>query len=104
MRSIGPAVTREQSPAFLRNSTGRLDLVNGMWPMQIPEIMNKGIKSSSKNHIKYHWKTIKRIICQGSYEIAVVDYLRKVKIDFRWQEKIFTTSFKTKNNNFKTYR
>ena len=26
MRSIGPAVTREQSPAFLRNSTGRLDL------------------------------------------------------------------------------
>ena len=25
MRSIGPAVTREQSPAFLRNSNGRLD-------------------------------------------------------------------------------
>ena len=26
MRSIGPAVTREQSPAVLRNSNGRLDL------------------------------------------------------------------------------
>ena len=26
MRSIGPAVTREQCPAFLRNSSGRLDL------------------------------------------------------------------------------
>src|SRR5574341_521482 len=26
MRSIGPAVTREQCPAFLRNSNGRLDL------------------------------------------------------------------------------
>ena len=26
MRSIGPAVTREQSPAFFRNSNGRLDL------------------------------------------------------------------------------
>ena len=25
MRSIGPAVTREKSPAFLRNSNGRLD-------------------------------------------------------------------------------
>src|SRR5574340_686719 len=25
MRSIGPAVTREQSPAFLHNSNGRLD-------------------------------------------------------------------------------
>ena len=25
MRSIGPAVTREQSPAFLRNSNGRLE-------------------------------------------------------------------------------
>ena len=25
-KSIGPAVTREQSPAFLRNSNGRLDL------------------------------------------------------------------------------
>ena len=24
--SVGPAVTREQSPAFLRNSNGRLDL------------------------------------------------------------------------------
>src|SRR5574341_1326199 len=27
MRSIGPAVTREQCPAFLRNSNGRLDLL-----------------------------------------------------------------------------
>ena len=26
MRSIGPAVTREQSPAFLHNSNGRLEL------------------------------------------------------------------------------
>ena len=26
MRSIGPAVTREQGPAFLRNSNGRLDV------------------------------------------------------------------------------
>ena len=26
MRSIGPAVTRKQSPAFLRNSNGRWDL------------------------------------------------------------------------------
>ena len=26
MRSIGPAVTREQSPAFLRNSNGRFNL------------------------------------------------------------------------------
>ena len=27
MRSIGPAVTREQCPAFLRNSNGRLDFL-----------------------------------------------------------------------------
>src|SRR5574341_39448 len=27
MRSIGPAVTREQSPGFLRNLNGRLDLL-----------------------------------------------------------------------------
>ena len=26
LRSIGPAVTREQCPAFLRNSNGRVDL------------------------------------------------------------------------------
>src|SRR5574341_2176246 len=26
MRSIGPLLTREQSPAFVRNSNGRLDL------------------------------------------------------------------------------
>ena len=29
MTSIGPAVTREQCPAFLRNSSGRLDLPGG---------------------------------------------------------------------------
>ena len=42
MRSIGPAVTREQSPAFLRNSNGRLDPIIqspspwvGLWGLRI---------------------------------------------------------------------
>ena len=38
MRSIGPAVTREQSPAFLRNSNGRLDFPG---PTQEAILINK---------------------------------------------------------------
>ena len=40
MRSIGPAVTREQCPAFLRNSNGRLDLPG---PTQAPGSSVHGI-------------------------------------------------------------
>ena len=43
MRSIGPAVTREQSPAFLRNSNGRLDL-----PGPTQEAANKTLPKKSK--------------------------------------------------------
>src|SRR5574340_139748 len=52
MRSIGPAVTREQSPAFLRNSNGRLDFPG---PPQeascIPRPNSRILLHLEKNHV-----------------------------------------------------
>src|SRR5574337_799874 len=52
MRSIGPAVTREQSPAFLRNSNGRLDFPG---PTQeasrIPRRNSRIPPQLEKNHV-----------------------------------------------------
>src|SRR5574341_1204373 len=52
MRSIGPAVTREQSPAFLRNSDGRLDFPG---PTQeasrIPRRNSRIPPQLEKNHV-----------------------------------------------------
>src|SRR5574337_1203149 len=52
MRSIGPAVTREQSPAFLHNSNGRLDFPG---PTQeaslIPRSNSRIPPQLEKNHV-----------------------------------------------------
>src|SRR5574337_1356387 len=52
MRSIGPAVTREKSPAFLRNSNGRLDFPG---PTQgascIPRGNSRILLHLEKNHV-----------------------------------------------------
>src|SRR5574337_1947402 len=52
MRSIGPAVTREQSPACLRNSNGRLDFPG---PTQeasrIPRRNSRIPPQLQKNHV-----------------------------------------------------
>ena len=44
MRSIGPAVTREQSPAFLRNSNGRLDFPGPTHAWEIPRTEEPGAR------------------------------------------------------------
>jgi len=54
--------------------------------------------SSTNSYILYHWKTKEELICQGGWEKAVVDYLNKNKINFKWQNKIFNMP------NGKTYR
>lgn len=32
-----------------------------------------------------HWKTGRSIACQGGYEVAVVNWLNREKIDYDWQ-------------------
>ena len=52
MRSIGPAVTREQSPAFLRNSNGRLDFPG---PTQEASWIPRRTRESRCNSRKSTW-------------------------------------------------
>lgn len=54
-------------------------------PQQNRQISLKTAKSQNKSLILLHWKTQEEIICQGSYEIKVVEWLNKNKIDFDWQ-------------------
>lgn len=48
-----------------------------------------------KHNIYYevHWKTKEKLVCQGSWEQKVVNYMNTFKLDYFWQPKTFTTSF-----------
>lgn len=49
-------------------------------------------RALNNSYILYHWKTGSEIVCVASYEKAVVEYLNKNKINFRWQYKTFVMS------------
>lgn len=57
--------------------------------------MSVNIEHQIKSHLYYvnHWKTKERLICQGSWEEKVVQYMNNFKLDYFWQPKTFTTSF-----------
>jgi hypothetical protein len=57
--------------------------------MHNKEIALKVAKSQNHSIMKNHWKTSEELICVGSYESKVIDYLNSNKIDFEWQPKIF---------------
>lgn len=56
---------------------------------QIPEFALKQAKSVNNTVIKLHWKTNEELICQGSYETKVIDYLNNNQLDFLWQPQTF---------------
>ena len=56
---------------------------------QNKDIALKSARSSNNCYIKFHWKTNEELICKGSYEAKVVDYLNKNQINFLWQPKTF---------------
>jgi len=46
-------------------------------------------KHQNMLYLLHHWKTKNKIVCVGSYEMAVVKYLNRNKINFIWQSKKF---------------
>lgn len=52
---------------------------------QVPEIQSKMKRSMRQSVILTHWKTGEEVICVGSYEKIVVEWLNKEKIEFDWQ-------------------
>src|SRR3990167_6210793 len=68
------------------------------------DISVKQSRSQNNSCILIHWKTNEEIVCIGSYEKKVVEWLNENKIDYKWQSQIFETPFKTELGNAKTYR
>lgn len=65
---------------------GHIKYDNSWCPKCAKKIISKNINNS---YVLYHWKNNEELICQGSYEKRVVEYLNNNKINFRWQPKIF---------------
>jgi hypothetical protein len=59
------------------------------WPQQSPVVAAKTPNPKYKKVIREHWLTNENLSCTGSYELAVVDYLNKNKINFLWQSQTF---------------
>jgi len=49
-----------------------------------------GARVRNNRYTIKHWKTNKELVCQGSWEKLVVEYLNKNNINFRWQPRSFT--------------
>ncbi len=62
------------------------------YPLQSPEVALKSARSQSRTTIKFHWKTGEELVCQGGYEVKIVDYFNNNKIDYLWQPKTFQLS------------
>lgn len=45
----------------------------------------KGTRTANLLSVRYHWKTGKELVCRGSWEPLVVDYLNVNQIEFDWQ-------------------
>lgn len=54
-------------------------------PSQNSEIFKKTQRTKKQTKCLKHWKTGSEIICRGSYEIAVVNWLNLNQIDYDWQ-------------------
>lgn len=54
-------------------------------PMQNVEVRLRSARSANSITEMNHWKTNEIVYCQGGYEVKVVDYLNKNKIDYKSQ-------------------
>lgn len=74
------------------------------YAIQNKEVSLKQAKSLNNSYILYHWKTNEEIVCIGTWEKKVVDFLNINKIEFLWQANNFTTPLITKTGKNRTYR
>lgn len=55
------------------------------YPGQSSQVRRKMSRGRSRRFVEYHWKTGEELMCQGTWEVAVVQYLNSRQIDFDWQ-------------------
>lgn len=68
------------------------------YSLQNKEIALKNARSRNDSYIENHWETGEELVCIGSYEQKVIQYLNKNRIAYKWQPETFKLS------NGKTYR
>jgi len=61
-------------------------------PMQNHEVALKSARTANQITNLRHWFSNETVPCRGSYEVAVVNYLNKNKIDYLWQPQTFLMS------------
>mgnify|MGYP001568999844 CR=1 FL=1 len=54
-------------------------------PSKVASIAKKQAKNQNNSYVLYHWKTNEEVVCRGSYEKKVIEYLNKNQIDFDFQ-------------------
>lgn len=57
-------------------------------PLSNQDVYRKTILSSRNLYKKTHWETNEGLLCRGTWEAKVVDYLNQNKIRFEWQIRI----------------
>lgn len=57
--------------------------------MYSPEIAARAARNQVQSTILCHWLSGEEVVCQASYEVAVVNYLTTNKIDYNWKPKMF---------------
>lgn len=73
-------------------------------PLQNLEVARKNAQAQNKSFKLKHWRSADELVCVGSYERKVVEWLNKNKIDFLWQPKVFKTDIRTDLGVCKTYQ
>lgn len=74
---------------------------------QVAEFALRAADKQRKIVQRAHWKTNEKLLCQGGWETAVVDFLNFKRIEFLWQPKVFDIPLdimRTPKGNQVTYR
>jgi hypothetical protein len=57
---------------------------------QNKDVALKTAKTLNYTNVRYHWLSGEELVCQGSWELKVVEFLNKHQINFLWQPQVFT--------------
>lgn len=79
-----------------------LDRYNCNNVMQDPIIATHNAKNQNNSFVLVNWETMEEVVCVGSFEKNVVNYLNENKIRYKWQHKTFSMTLS--NGIITTYR
>lgn len=81
--------TRHPAAAPKRREEAMLERFGVRHHMQDTDQAIKVARSQNNKCIEKHWKTGEDLVCVANYEVAVVTWLNKNRIDFLWQPRTF---------------